>query len=274
VLGAWATELTPAALFEAVRARRTYAATGDRIVLDVKLNGRPMGSELPATAERQIDVRVEGQDSVQMVELVRNGRVIERHFPEDDVRGPLTLPGRAKFRVQYGWGPWAALGLGRVCAWDMTLTLKGGRFLGVLGCFQSAPYAEELRDRLRVVSPTELRLESPTTRVDAYAEDPTKSLVCEVEADASAVLTLKLRKPAEMAVRCPLAKLIDDNVVEFTGGFTTESLIVHRLVAPAEYTAAVRWQDRRKPAKGGDWYYVRVTQHNGQMAWSSPIWVG
>ena len=42
-VGVWATELTPRALFEAVPARRTYAATGDRIVLDVKLNGRPDG---------------------------------------------------------------------------------------------------------------------------------------------------------------------------------------------------------------------------------------
>ena len=32
------------ALMEAIRARRTYAATGDRIALEVSLNGHPMGS--------------------------------------------------------------------------------------------------------------------------------------------------------------------------------------------------------------------------------------
>ena len=34
-----------------------------------------------------------------------------------------------------------------------------------------------------------------------------------------------------------------------------------------------RWDERRNEATP-DWYYVRVTQHNGQLAWSSPIWIG
>ena len=66
-----------------------------------------------------------------------------------------------------------------------------------------------------------------------------------------------------------------DNVVEFTGGFTTESFVISRLVGPSEYSATIRWQDRaaaNRPAP--DWYYVRATQHNGHIAWSSPIWVG
>lgn len=274
VLGVWARELTPAALFEAVRARRTYAATGDRITLEVKLNGWPMGAELPATADRQLDVRIEGQDALAMVELIRNGRVIDRHFPEDHITGPLQLPGRAKCRIQYGWGPWAALKLGRICPWDLAVTLKGGKFLRALGCFQSAPFAEDQRDQLTVVSETEIRLKSNTTREDCFAEDPTKALVCELEGGPDAVLTVRLRQPVEKVYRARLADLIQDNVVEFTGGFTTESLIIHRLVAPTEYAATIRWQDRRKGAGKPDWYYVRVTQHNGQLAWSSPIWVG
>jgi hypothetical protein len=274
VVGVWARELTAASLFEAIRARRTCAATGDRIVLHVALNGQPMGAELAPTADRQIDVRVEGQDAIARLELVRNGRVIERHFPEDQVTEPLKLPGRAKCRIQYGWGPWAALGLDRVCDWNLEVHIKGGKFHRALGCFQSAPFGEALRDRLQMVSETEVHLQSPTTRKDCFAEDPTKSLVLELEGGPDAVLSVRLRSPAEKVLHARLADLIDDNVVEFTGGFTTESLILHRLVGPSEYAATVRWHDRRPGSAKGDWYYVRVIQHNGQLAWSSPIWVG
>ena len=45
-------------------------------------------------------------------------------------------------------------------------------------------------------------------------------------------------------------------------------------VRHGEYSATVRWNDRRDPDDGPDWYYVRVTQHNGHVAWSSPVWVG
>jgi hypothetical protein len=274
VVGVWARDLSPGSLFEAIRARRTYAATGDRIVLDVTLNGRPMGAELGPVADRQVDVRVEGQDGLSCIELVRNGRVIERHFPEDHVVGPPTLPGRVKCRIQYGWGPWAALNLGRICDWDMSIHLDGGQFLGVTPCFQAAPFGEDLRDRLRIVSPREIQLQSPTTRDQAFAEDPTKALVCELEGGPESVLTVRLRRPIEQEVRARLADLVEDNVVSFAGPFTSESYIIHRLVGPDEFAATVRWEDRRPVGHGPDWYYVRASQQNGQMAWSSPIWVG
>jgi len=177
VLGVWGRELSPAALFEAIRARRTYAATGDRIVLDVALNGRPMGSELPATADREIDVRVTGEDAIAMVEIVRNSKVVHRYFPDDHIAGPAMLPGKTKCRFQYGWGPWAALDLGRTCNWRITFRIEGGRFLRAVPCFQSGPFVEELRDRLRVVSEHEIQLVSYTSRVRCFSEDPTKAIV-------------------------------------------------------------------------------------------------
>jgi hypothetical protein len=273
VLGVWAKDLSRESIFEAIRARRTYAATGDRIGLEFAINDRPMGSDMAAVADRQIDVRVEGQDSIAMIELIRNGRVIERHFPEDHFDGRVKLPGRAKCRLQYGWGPWAALGLGRTCLWDMTIRLDRGRFRHVIPCFQSGPYEEDLRDKLRVVSENEIHLESHTSRIKCYAEDPTKALVLELEGQPDSELSIELREPVQQVVRAKLADLIDDNVVTFSGVFTTESYILNRLVGPPEYSATVRWHDHRGGAPD-DWYYVRVTQHNGQLAWSSPIWVG
>jgi hypothetical protein len=257
-----------------MRARRTYAATGDRIVLDVTLNGRPMGSQLPSTTDRQIDVHVTGQDAIASVELVRNGRPVQRHFPQDHADAQVKLPGRAKCRIQYGWGPWAALDLGQTCLWDMIVRIEGGRFHGATACFQSGPFEEDLRDKLRVVSPSEIHLQSYTSRVTCFAEDPTKALVCELEGGPEAELSVELRRPAEQTVRARLADLAKDNVVTFTGVFTSESTIIPRLIGPGEYSAEVRFHDRRPAEEGPDWYYVRVTQHNGHLAWSSPIWVG
>ncbi len=274
VVGVWARDLSAPSLIEAIRARRTYAANGDRIVLDVTLNGHPMGSELPATADRQIDVRVEGQDAVEKVELIRNGRVIERYFPEDHRSGPSQLPGRVKCRIQYGWGPWAQFKLGRICLWDATIKIKGGRFLQTIPCFQVAPFDENLRDRLTVISENEIRVQSNTTRVNSYGEDPTKAVVCTLEGGPDAEIIVELHKPTEQVMRAKLGYLLEDNVVTFTGPFTSESHIVHRLVTPAEYSATFRWNDSRPSTAKSDWYYVRVTQFNGQYAWSSPIWVG
>jgi hypothetical protein len=52
--------------------------------------------------------------------------------------------------------------------------------------------------------------------------------------------------------------------------------VVHTARPPANAPAEVRfeWEDAAPPAaEKANYYYVRVTQTNGQMAWSSPIWV-
>lgn len=274
VAGAWATDLSAGSLFEAIRARRTFAATGDRIALEFMMNGAAMGAELPSAAVRQAEVAVRGEDAVHMVELVKNGKVVKRHFPEDYVPDSLNVPMNGKVRVQYGWGPWAALDLSRVCNWDFTLRLENGRFAGVERCFQAGPYEEELRDRVEQRSERELRVRSFTSRRDAYLEDPTKALVCEIEAEPNARLTIELAEPTAMTRSIGVEQLLYDNLVEFTGSFTSESFIIHRLVRPEEYSAHVEWEDQAKENSDGDWYYARVRQHNGQLAWSSPVWVG
>lgn len=273
IMGVWARDLTRDALLEAIHARRTYAATGDRIAVEFTVNGQPMGAELAPTSDRQIDVRVEGQDPIAAVELIRNGRVIERHFPEDHVNEPVKLPGRAKCRLQYGWGPWAALGLGRTCQWRMRATLEGGKIRRAIPCFQSGPYEEDMRDRLRHTAENSCEIASFTSRVKCYAEDPTKSVILELEGGPESVLTVELDEPVKQTVRATLAQLLKQNVVTFTGVFTSESYIVNRLTGPSEYAAKIRWHDRRKKTTP-DWYFVRVTQRNGQMAWSSPVWIG
>ncbi|MFK5921548.1 MAG: DUF3604 domain-containing protein [Verrucomicrobiota bacterium] len=275
LVAVWASDPSPAAIVDAVRKRRTYAITGDRIEVDFTLNDQAMGSELKATNDRQIDIKVSAPDSIKMIELIRNGRIIKRHFPEDSASLPAALPGQVQCRLRYGWGPWGDLSLGRICDWDMDIHLDGGHFVNAIPCFQSAPFDSKRRDRLRVVTPSHLKLESHTTRVKAFAEDPTKAIVLEIDAkrpDAS--LTIDLHSPTAEKLTTPLKDLQQDNQIHFTGTFTAESFSLQRLVAPSERSATIRWQDQRQDPKQAEYYYVRVQQHNGHMAWSSPIWVG
>lgn len=66
--------LDTANLTEALLARRVWATSGARIVLDFESNGQPMGSELPADAERRFRLLVDGTAPLARVELLRDGR--------------------------------------------------------------------------------------------------------------------------------------------------------------------------------------------------------
>lgn len=76
-----ASGLTRDALLVAMRARRTYATSGPRILIDARWNEHPMGSSIPAAqlaAQSRIDFRVSGTAPIAAVELVRSGSLRQR----------------------------------------------------------------------------------------------------------------------------------------------------------------------------------------------------
>ena len=113
-----------------------------------------------------------------------------------------------------------------------------------------------------------------TARSGAYREDPTKAVVCDFEAKPDAELTVEVRTPATKTVTARVRDLVESNFVTLMGGFPSESFILERLVSPSESNARIRWQDRRERGAAADYYYVRVRQHNGHVAWASPVCVG
>jgi len=72
----WARELTRAGIMEALKARRTYAITGARILLRMTVNGAEMGSELPAAEKAHIEVKVSAPSKIEKVQIVKNTRLL------------------------------------------------------------------------------------------------------------------------------------------------------------------------------------------------------
>jgi hypothetical protein len=270
--GIYAKDLTRESLLEALWARRTVAITGDRIALAATLNGKWMGSVLPYTADREISVSATGRDEVERIDVLKNGRVIHRYFPEDHVRPSSSWAGEALCRLEFGWGPWAALGMARVCDWEATARIRDGKLIAATPCFQSGPFDENRRNRILERTGNTCRFQLYTSRLQAFQEGAINSVVLHIAGGHDAVLELTLTRPARIEVRKTLGELAENNEIEFTGPFTSESFIVQRLVTPDLFRLNFRFSDRGKRGQT-DWYYVRVTQVNGHQAWSSPIWV-
>jgi hypothetical protein len=64
--------LDRASIFDAIRARRNYATSGARIVLDFTIDGEPMGSQIQAGDRINLSVSVEGTAAIDRVEIVRD----------------------------------------------------------------------------------------------------------------------------------------------------------------------------------------------------------
>ncbi|MGC9347933.1 MAG: DUF3604 domain-containing protein, partial [Anaerolineae bacterium] len=219
LMGIWAGSNTRTDILEAIKSRRTYGVTGDRIKLWFQINDASMGAELPFCEKRRIAVDVEGWDEIDRIELVKRNRVVRRSFPVD--QEPLTATGpwpeRVRVRIQYGWGPWADLGMARIADWDLSASLSEGTITAYVPCFQSGPFDEDRRDRVIERDEQTIRWQSFTSRRQAFAEDPTKAMLLEVAAPGDAQLTITARRqvhesvPGGCEITCQLSDLVDRN---------------------------------------------------------------
>lgn len=267
-----APSLTREEIHKALLDRRTYAVTGDRIGVEFTLNGRIMGRELPYARSRNLSVKVAGWDQIDRVEILKNNRVVHRNFPMDRTTTASSWGGTLLLRFEYGWGPWPALGITRVCDWDFRMAIDKGSIQAVQPCFTPGPLEEDRRDQIVERTSSSLRVRSFTALRQQVEDRSQKAVVLKMNGGPESKITITMKKPIEQSVTMTLRDLAESSEVVYTGDFPKESGLLNRLVFQEHFETSFTYSDEGDGSQT-DWYYVRVVQANGQLAWSSPIWV-
>jgi len=189
---------------------------------------------------------------------------------------------KAKLRIECGWGPQIRFGVkGLPKVWDGYLEVVDGRLLSVEPCFTDFGQ--------KIVSISERACSwILTTKPKAI-----QGIVVEVESHPKGRIILELdsknfnfqlgelfRKSGIIALRDEAIKMIKEQFGLSPGDVENPDVYwhhaykakIHVAIPEEAYHVKVSYTDEN-PKEGLNYYYVRVTQVNGQMAWSSPIWV-
>ena len=114
-------------------ARSVYATSGARILLDARLNGKPMGTRQPDARERKIECRVFGTAPIDRIDVVRNGEIVfSRHY----LSAPLTAEPWVMFGLESSSDVYPTEGTDSprpYRRWKGTLEVEGARVTEVLG---------------------------------------------------------------------------------------------------------------------------------------------
>lgn len=296
LMAVFARELTRESLWEAFKRRRVYGVTGDRVQLYFSINGHIMGEAFASSDPASINVEVVGGHAIDRVEIIKNGRVLYTychsgrwHENEDDLV-------HAKVRIECGWGPGGHYGFKKIESkvWNGSLELSEGRIISVEPCFTY------FGQRLRRVS--EGRCDFTFT---TQPRTPLRPLLAQHHRSSFQGVIFEIKAPlmSRINLRVDLVSLD----IPFEEALETERVIalteeakkaiyeqfglapgevenpdiywhnawkmkVYRAIPYEGYHAQFSYIDD-EIEEGENYYYVRVTQLNGQMAWSSPIWV-
>lgn len=272
IMAALVTENSRAAILEAIRARRTYALTGDRIEIAFGVDGANMGASIEPRPRAEVSFDVAGRDEMDVVEVISGGRIVHRAFPELPASRGEAFSEPVQLRLEWGWGPWGDLALERTCDWEIEIRVSGGRLDRVFPCLQSGPFDEDRRHDIRRVGEDRVAITSYTSRRGAYRGNPNQSVILEMTGAAATEMTVSLSQPVAQSATTTLGALFAASENYFTGPFPKESYQWHRLVPQAASRVAGKCSVEFEGETGH--VYLRARQANGHMAWVSPVFVG
>jgi hypothetical protein len=281
-LGAvFTSERTSDAIFDAMRDLRTYATTGDRMILNMSLNGVEMGQRAPYSEERVLKGRVIGTGPIESITVIKNDQEVwHREYGErGNTSGDTTL--RVTFYSDSypfhpldnprGWRHWR----GTLTVEDATL--KSAHMIDRA----NARTQHKERDP---TTPNQVRF-TTNTRGDLRSID----LVLEgASADTRIVLDLEDAVetgsgPPQMRrhqmipgqrVSMRLGDMRDAELrhdVPFDG--YDDQILLRAIHHDGPLEVEFEFVDDGR-MRHGDYYFVRVRQADEATAWSSPIWVG
>jgi hypothetical protein len=265
-----ASERSREAVWEAIRARRTYATTGARLLLDVSLRlaaggtggteteqeaeAHPMGAHLPRERSGSGPVRlsaaVHGTAPLWRAEVLRWPEVLYRHPL------PAPEPGAERHALRIGWTGARIRARQRMTDWAGSLRVLDGRarIVGATGWGFDQP-----EDGICERSPAHVAWRSSTA-------GDWDGITVLLEGDGAATLEFASR-PATFRFTPGDAAA---GAVEVDAGGVGQRVVVEPDPGKAQ-PRAVTMEVQDEPPAGRSYYLVRVTQQDGQVGWSSPI---
>ena len=246
-----ATELTRDAIWDALRSRRVYGTSGERILLDVSVNGQPMGADFTTSEKPIVKVQVHGTSPLDTIELRRGLDTVHTLslMPDPDPDEP--------WRIRLAWRGARNRDRSRALDWTGSARLSGGS----------------------IVAAENYAIDSPLDGVffQDHERVSWRSHTCgdwdgvTLDLDGDADTQLRFMSPT-MTFDVTLGDLRSGALTN-VGPFLEQQVVVRRLshkVGPSE--ASFVWTDEN-PATGMNPYWIWVTQSDGELAWSSPIYV-
>jgi hypothetical protein len=264
---ALAPELSRSAIFDALMARRTYGATAKGLFVDLRVGGALMGETIERFGALPIRLKVRGTRDLVDVVLFRDGKVLQslRDPAAAPTIGNTLAPLRLVARFPPNRGPAAD-------DWKLALDCREGTFTTVV------PAPAPVRRRNIPRPEWNARNDHAELLVPAGFESGRHPAFV-VHLVARGEAELRLRAGGDAAVTTSVSALLAAPRRFGVPGLVDVELSIEAGDAEIDLARTLgtkelerEWEDAT-PREGPAWYYARIIQADGEMAWSSPVFV-
>ncbi|MGH9660682.1 MAG: DUF3604 domain-containing protein, partial [Bryobacteraceae bacterium] len=265
--GVWAQAKSRDSIWRSMHERRTFGVTnGQRILMDFRVNGEPMGGEIPSGQGQgaNIEARISGTAPLLRVEVLKNANVIHSIHPAR----------KTGSRMRLVWGD-------NLYQRRAAIGLRSGEALPEKGeiRLERPVHLDQAFEQVRQAG-------TGISWTTAAVSNDRDGFVADISG-ASGDLRFRLDDADTMGVfevRIPLSDLRRDGFFRWSqAGKAAHPYLEKMGVKPAFFVEAdlldangprdivVKHWDQ-SPIRPGDYFRLRIEQVDTNKAWSSPVW--
>ncbi|MFM1896988.1 MAG: hypothetical protein RLZZ385_2062, partial [Pseudomonadota bacterium] len=272
----FATEKTTDGIFDAMKALRTYATSGQRIIMDVDVNGSGMGQRARHRETRDINARIVGTAPIRSVTLFKNDHVLQEWSYNAVSGSELALSFYSESYPYHpddnprGWRHW------RGSLEVSGATLQSARLMDLQNL--SMQRVQQDPDNPNLVNFSTLTRGDHSTLLltfDGPSDNASITLTLQpaTETGSGPPQLRPHQRIAGQTVELSLAGSGSAVVTQDVGvdGYLDTISLSRQGEMPME--VELGHTDTLNPRQG-DYYFFRVRQADEGLAWSSPVWVG
>ncbi|MCH2323362.1 MAG: DUF3604 domain-containing protein [Pseudomonadales bacterium] len=267
------------AIFDGMKAKRTYATTGDRIILDFDVNGTGMGQRADYSDSRVVSGRAIGTAPLKSIQLLKNDEVIweEEYLLENSasIEQQLLISFTSDPTPYFsgdaprGWRHWDG---------DLNIanaTVVDAKSMDFFNPFTQAMVVDNNTISFR--TNTRGDTSSILLTLTGVNENATISFDLDetIETGSAPPFYRRHATIAATQTEIALSELEEGKITRTLAGpdYPEDAITIRRVITEGTKDISFSFDDTSFPDQG-DYYYFKVEQANDAIAWSSPIWIG
>lgn len=288
---ALAQENTKEAIWDAFKNRRVYGVSNSRMKMDFFIDDNAMGSEIKIENKAELSFDIEGTAAIDRVEILKNN-ILEEMVVKSGTWEENTVNNRVrlKFKLEFGWGPdrrhYKDIASRN---WTGSIDVEG-KILSVEKCYNNFDQHYNQVDETKIDFDFTSHKNTASGKWMGPSAVETEGVILEIEGDRSSKVSISLDgdrtyelKISDILENSNVFALMDE-VKELTKA--TWGNVEHYRSDPFWHNAYKFKVGKGSPEQSyklsykkiievekQTQYRIRVHQVNGDMAWSSPIFI-
>ena len=279
-------------LWEAMLKRNVYGVSGNKIELHYRMNNGIMGDLISSEENHNHEISINAGDAINRVELYKNNILEDTYihsgkWERNELEESITF----KFRVEFGWGPDT-----RIYP-DITTKIWNGKLktdgeiVSVEKCWTSFGQSLNMIDKNscefqlithktsqsgKWMGPSPVLTEGFIFEIKALRDS---NIILEVDGKVYEIAVESILKDTQLIADLDGAKKLAKERFGFDDYYRTDpfwhnayKIRINRGTPEIGYRVDINFQTKGI-VNERDFYMVKVFQRDGNLAWSSPIWV-